>query len=582
MLDDQAQTFLIVLDPDGTAQTVRRRPSPTVLLCTSCWCATDLEDASWCPACGRPPPAHGWSSLPYSFRNRYTFTGRLECDASTAVFHATSFGAAGDTQVIVKVVRDDGASNAAALTRKAFRREAAASGLLSDDSTSFIGVCGTDSEDPAYLALEHVPWPTLDTYLAQEGVLSSRQVACLGIEILRAVGCLEKQRLVHGNLVPKNIHVSRNDDGSYSLKIVGAGTDPPQPDDLARGPKSAWAHLSPEQWAGDAPSTSSDIYMVASMLWELATGKAPHPLSNHAVSIAERLSDLREDVQEPETMPAELHDVLARALRFDPADRGAHAHLRAEPREGLLAAGVERELHDYLAESSRQQEHVRRKIEGMAREIGDLHERLAPLGRLVNRAVEIEATLRRLLEAQAEPSITSARVNDLRGKLRELASEVEEQRPTLTTVDEWLATPSSPPDAAPSRSLKKYVLPTLIAAIAGFSLGFGVSLAGNGSFSWSAPASSASSAPQSPSGDTAPRLPLASTNASPAPAGSAPATSSARTEPPAAPPAGASSLPSSTSPVPTASAPTTWPRARSKDPYDEPRPAPDPEDDPYR
>lgn len=52
---------------------------------------------------------------------------------------------------------------AAALTRKAFRREAAASGLLSDDSTSFIGVCGTDSEDPAYLALEHVPWPTLDT-----------------------------------------------------------------------------------------------------------------------------------------------------------------------------------------------------------------------------------------------------------------------------------------------------------------------------------------------------------------------------------------------------------------------------------
>jgi serine/threonine protein kinase len=581
MLDDQAQTFFIVSDPDGTALTVRRRPSLSRLLCTSCWCATDLEDASWCPACGRKPPVYGWSSMPYTFRNRYTFTELLECDASVAVFRANSFGAAGDTQVIVKVVRDDGASEAAALTRKAFRREAAAAGLLSDDSAFFTGVCGTDSEDPAYLALEHVPWPTLDAILAKAGVLSPREVACLGVEILQAVGCMERQRLVHGNLSPENIHVSLRADQSYSVKIAGAGMDPPRPVDLLVGPKSACAHLSPEQWAGDPPNTSSDIYMVASVLWELATGEAPHPLSNQALSSAERLFELREDLQKPEAMPSELHDILARALRFNPAERGAPASSRAGSGEGLLAAGVERELRDFLSESLRQQEHARRKLEGMTRDLDELHERLAPLGRLVNRAVELDAKLRQLLEEPAESSATSARVNDLRGRLRELASDVEEQRPTLTPDEEW---PATPPDATARRSLKSYVLPTLVAAIAGFSFGYGAGHSRANSPSWTTPSSSASAASPSPSGDTAPRPALTSATASPAPVApaAATATSSARAVIPAAPAAGTLSPSGATVAAPTVFVPANRPRPLPRDPYDEPKPAAEPDDEPYR
>ena len=580
MLDDQTQTFFIVPDPDGTALTVRRRPSLSRLLCTSCWCATDLEDASWCPACGRPPPAYGWSSMPYTFRNRYTFTDLLECDASVAVFRASSFGAAGETQVIVKVVRDDGASEAAAVTKKAFRREAAASGLLSDDSTSFTGVCGTDSEDPAYLALEHVPWPTLDTILARAVVLPPREVACLGIEILQAVACMERQRLVHGNLIPRNVHVSLRADESYSVKIAGAGMDPPRPEALVVGPKSDCVHLSPEQWAGEPPSTSSDVYMVASLLWELATGQVPHPVSNHAFTSAERLFELREDLQKPDEMPDELHDILARALRFNPVDRSAPVPFRADPGESLLAAGVERELRDYLAESLRQQEHARRKLEGMTRELTDLHERLAPLGRLVHRAGDIDAKLQLLLEEPAESSATSARVNELRGRLRELASDVEEQRTTLTTVEEW---PSSPPDAASKRSLKSYVLPVLVAAIAGFALGFGVGHAGTDNAVWTAPSSLASSSARPPpSSNTAPHLPLASVTAPPAPTASASATSTARAEPTAAPPAGILSPSGATLPVPTAVVPANRPRPLPKDPYDEPKPASEPDDEPYR
>lgn len=581
MLKDQAQTFIIGPDSDGTATTVQLRPCSRALLCASCWCATDLNGASWCPACGRPPPADGWPSMPYSFRTRYTFTEQIACNADAAVFRAISVGATGDSHVLVKVARDGGNTEGAKRIKKAFRREAAVAGLLSDDSASFVSVRGTDSEDPAYLALEHVPWPTLDATLAQAGVLSSREVASLGIEILRGVGCLEKQRLVHGNLVPKNIHVSRRKDGDYEVKIAGAGADLSKQGDSAGGPKSACAHTSPEQWAGKAPCTSSDIYMVASMLWELATGSVPHPLSDHAVSSADRLLSLHLALQKPEAMPSELYDLLARLLRFDPADRFAIALESASPGASLLAAGVERELHDFLSASSREQEHARRTLEEMSQEVADLHEQLAPLGRLVNRAVEIEATLRRLLDEPAGASLTSTYVEELRGSLRELASDVEAQRPAAALRDAWSSSPSSPPAGLPVRSLKSYLLPTLVAAIAGFSLGFGVSHPGVASHSSAAPPISASSAQPSLREDTAPPVPLASATASSAPAASTSAASSARAEPSAAPLAGTSAIQAATAPTPAKAAPVIRRRVLQPDAYDEPTPAPAPEDDPY-
>ncbi len=574
MADEQAQTLLIVPGTEGTPQNDRLRPTSPALLCPSCWCATDLEGASWCPSCGRPPPAEGWPSMPCSFRNRYTFLEQIACSDGAAVFRAVSLGAASEAEVLVKVVRDDGASEAAAVTKKAFRREAAVASLLSDDSASFAGVRGTDSEDPAYLALELVPWPTLDVVLARAGALSSREVACIGIEIFRAVGHLEKQRLVHGYLIPENIHIARRDDQEYEIKIAGAGADPPKPGERLGGPTSGWAHLSPEQWAGEPPSTSSDIYMVASVLWELATGTAPHPLSDQPVSTGERLSELRDDLQRPDTLPEELYDLLEGALRFNPADRSA-------PGEGLLTAGIERDLQRFLSDSSRRRDRARQKLDGVSLALADVRDQLAPFAELLGRTDEIDAELQRLREDPESAPLTSAEVEALQARLREILTAVEAQRPTDSVVNEVNEWPSTPPSSRPrldtGPSLKAYIVPALVALIAGFGLGFGVGHAGNES-NTAAAAGSASAARLSPSAERAP-LPLASAVASSRPA--AAASSSARTEPVAAS-ATATPLPSA---LPAAPPRSPRPRAQPKeeppiDPDGEPKPAPE-QADPY-
>jgi serine/threonine-protein kinase Stk1 len=567
MPDDQTQTFLTVPDSEGVTQLDLLPPSSR-LLCPSCWCTTDLEDASWCPSCGRPPPADGWPSMPCTFRNRYTFLEQIERNARSAVFRAISLGAASEAQVLVKVVRDDGAAEAAAATKKAFRREAAVAGLLSDESASFAGVRGSDSEDPAYLALELAPWPTLDAVLTRAGALSSRDVACIGVEILRGVAYLEKQRLVHGSLIPESISITRREDQEFEVKIAGAGADPPKPEELLSGAKRGFQHISPEQWAGEPPSTSSDIYMVASMLWELATGKAPHPLLEPPASTGERLAEMREEVQRPDSLPEELHALLESALRFNPADRSV-------PGEGLLSAGVERELQRFLAESSRRRDRERQKLDGVSLALADVRDQLAPYAELLGRADEIEAELTCLREDPASAPVTREEVESLQARLREILSAVEAQKPAAEVVSEW---PSTPPSSRPrldtGPSWKSSIVPALVALIAGLAIGFGLGHAGSDSSAAAAPAGSISPARVSPSGDSAARLPVASAAVSARPpasaAASAAATSSARAAPVAAP--SATSLPVA---VPTV-------HARSPRPSEQPReePAGDPDSEP--
>lgn len=589
MPDLRMQTLPIFPDAAGPELNRTQPLGPKSLLCTSCWYATERGAASSCSACGRPPPVSGWPSLPYSFRNRYAFIAQTECNAIRAVFLARSLGGAAWQQVIVKVARGDAAPE----SKKAFRREATVAGLLSDNSTTFVGVLGTDNEDPAYIALEHVPWPTLDDLLAQSGVRSSLEVARVGIAILRGVGCLEKQRLVHGNLVPRNVHVSRRDDDTYDIKIAGAGADPPKPEDPLIGAHSSHSYMSPEHWAGEPLSTASDIHMVASILWELATGQLPFPLLDGPPSSAERLSDLREGPQKPAKMPDELYAILARALSFDPADRVSRASQDVMTGENTLAATVEKELQRFLSESSKRQGTARQKLERMSIALADVREQLAPFGGLIGRVQELDAAMRRLGNEPDESKMTSSEVDALGETMREIAAAVDVRIDHGASGRNSVAieSPSSRPNAVSGRSLRSYVLPGLVTALAGFLIGLGVGRAGTDSPSPTAlPAPDLSVAP-APSGAPAPRVSSASATSSDAPSTAAPSASVPLGAPPpsepSAPPSAISHPPDApsqsptTAPVPTPRLTGTRPKVDPVDPYGEPKPVPKPGDDPY-
>jgi serine/threonine protein kinase len=62
-----------------------------------------------------------------------------------------------------------------------------------------------DYNDPAYITLEFVPWPTLNRYRRHVGSLAPVHVAKIGIKILQGLRCMERRRMVHRDLKPDNL-----------------------------------------------------------------------------------------------------------------------------------------------------------------------------------------------------------------------------------------------------------------------------------------------------------------------------------------------------------------------------------------
>ena len=98
----------------------------------------------------------------------------------------------------------------------------------------------------------------------------------------RGLAAVHEQNLVHRDIKPGNIMVRLKDDGSITAKIIDLGlakavTEPSfqtaisTPGGFVGTPEFA----SPEQFAGLALDSRSDLYSLGVTLWEMLTGRTP-------------------------------------------------------------------------------------------------------------------------------------------------------------------------------------------------------------------------------------------------------------------------------------------------------------------
>ena len=177
--------------------------------------------------------------------------------------------------------------------------------MLSEHAKYFVGFRGSDFAEPAYLALEFVEWPTLKAMRQDVGTLSPIDVTSLGIEILRGVRWMERRRMVHRDLKPENIFAERTE-GGFQVKIADLGVwiDSGESADTSlfgTGDSMRLAgtpsYMSPEQMRGEILTSASDLHMVASVLWELATGSVPYPMRSG--SLLDTLRERGERIRSP-------------------------------------------------------------------------------------------------------------------------------------------------------------------------------------------------------------------------------------------------------------------------------------------
>jgi serine/threonine protein kinase/tetratricopeptide (TPR) repeat protein len=215
-----------------------------------------------------------------------------------------------------------------------------------------------------YLILEYVEGEPIDQYCQSRALPLDRRLL-LYLDVLDAVAYAQGQLIVHGDVKPSNVLVTR--DGS--VKLVDFGVASLRTDAYAAAPESAPAgpkaltpgYAAPEQVRGEPLSAATDVYALGVLLHILVTGRHPFGTDDSTGTQLIRAamtdgpptaSTQVADTVEQRRVRGDLDAVIARALDRDPARRyPTAADLAADIRRfmGRFPVHARRSTRAYVA-----------------------------------------------------------------------------------------------------------------------------------------------------------------------------------------------------------------------------------------
>jgi eukaryotic-like serine/threonine-protein kinase len=211
---------------------------------------------------------------------------------------------------------------------------------------------GGVSDGLPYLVMEYVDGVPIDEYCRQHGLgIESRlKLFCT---VCRAVEYAHKNLVVHRDIKPGNILVAA--DGTPKLldfgiaKLLADGTDLTRTRTGERMMTPEYA--SPEQVRGDSITTSTDVYALGVLLYELLSGRRPfHIETTSPIEIARVICEQTPTApsivgkENPDTAPpdasrklsGDLDNIVLMAMRKEPARRYVSVGQFAEDIEAFL------------------------------------------------------------------------------------------------------------------------------------------------------------------------------------------------------------------------------------------------------
>ena len=197
-------------------------------------------------------------------------------------------------RVALKLVRA-GMDSADLVSR--FRHEERILASLNHPNIAQLFGAGIAAGDIPYFAMEYVEGVRIDEY-CKANALSARARLELFRKVCAAVHYAHQRLVIHRDLKPSNILVTA--DGEPKLLDFGIAKLVEGQDAFTQVQTLAGVmtpdYASPEQIRGEAMTTSSDVYSLGVLLYEILTGRRPYRLKTRsAAEIARAITD-----QEPE------------------------------------------------------------------------------------------------------------------------------------------------------------------------------------------------------------------------------------------------------------------------------------------
>jgi serine/threonine-protein kinase len=275
----------------------------------------------------------------------YRIGARIGRGGMACIYRAEHLGLR--RQVALKVLTGEVAAGAESRTR--FIREARIAAAIKHPSVVDIYDVGVHDDVP-FLVMELLVGQDLESFLTASGVPDEGALLDIVIPVVAGLAAVHDAGVVHRDLKPGNIFLSKRGDGSIEPRLLDFGIsrsfwrNEPRLTAVRQGVLIGTPlYMSPEAMLGREITPLSDQYSLGVVLYECTSGVNPF-VANNIAEIVRRVTtgDFTPLGAQPTRPSRRLADIIARAMSVEPEQR--FPDMRALGRELMMLSGVRTRL----------------------------------------------------------------------------------------------------------------------------------------------------------------------------------------------------------------------------------------------
>ncbi|MGZ7039620.1 MAG: protein kinase domain-containing protein, partial [Thermoanaerobaculia bacterium] len=297
-----------------------------------------------CPFCGEPITDFLRRYLDAPIDGKYTILSRLAVGGMGEVYKVLHIHL--NAIRVIKLMRASMANEAGAHDR--FLREARLATRIQHPNVAALFDFSTLDEGTRYMVWEFIEGINLHELIDSRGPLSPRYAATLAVQTLHGLEAIHRAGIVHRDISPENLMISREANGEERVKIIDLGIAKQWSGEQENHTKTGmfvgkWKYCSPEHLGllrdGERIDGRADLYSFGIVLYEMLTGVPPFQadmpheyLVMHSTEMPRPLREVNPSV----TSSPELEALIFRALRKERMRRFRSAGEFAHELEKLI------------------------------------------------------------------------------------------------------------------------------------------------------------------------------------------------------------------------------------------------------
>ncbi len=211
-----------------------------------------------------------------------------------------------------------------------FQNEAKMTSRLNHPAIATIYDFGQSQDGSPYLASEFIDGQTLEAVINERGKMALSVAVPIFFQVADALDCAHRNGVVHCDIKPGNIMLSKSEDGAVVVKVVDfgiarivddtvGGVAVSMPGRILGTPR----YMSPEQTNGEKATERSDLYSLGCVIYECLAGVAPFECETTVQMLFSHQSAIPRSLKELDAVDSTqaISDVLDKLLSKRPSDR---------------------------------------------------------------------------------------------------------------------------------------------------------------------------------------------------------------------------------------------------------------------